>query len=280
MSKIVAVHGIGQQYLGEEQLKREWLPALKDGLARAGAKKLSSDDDLFCAFYGDIFRPPGKAGGGSPSLDSEEESWDAELLQGMWAEAARVDESVSSPDAQAKVGTPNLVQRALLALSNSKFFAGLTTKMMALDLKQVRNYLHDPQLRAAIQGCVVRAVTPETRILIGHSLGSIVAYEAACAHPEWTLGVFLTLGSPLGIPNLIFQRLVPKPESGVGAWPRCAARWVNLADGGDIVALQKKLASCFGDRVEDHLIHNGAKAHDATRYLDVRETGEAIGAVL
>ena len=50
--------------------------------------------------------------------------------------------------------------------------------------------------------------------MVGHSLGSVVAYEALCAHPEWPVRALVTLGSPLGIRNLIFDRLVPAPAAG------------------------------------------------------------------
>jgi hypothetical protein len=60
MARIVAVHGIAQQFRGEHTLAAEWLPALRDGLNRAGAK-LERDDDLAMVFYGDLFRPHGKA---------------------------------------------------------------------------------------------------------------------------------------------------------------------------------------------------------------------------
>jgi hypothetical protein len=45
MAKVVGVHGVGQQFKGEETLRMEWLPALKDGLAQAD-RQLQSDDDL------------------------------------------------------------------------------------------------------------------------------------------------------------------------------------------------------------------------------------------
>src|SRR5207249_10502663 len=62
-------------------------------------------------------------------------------------------------------------------------------------------------------------ISPATRVVIGHSLGSIVAYEALCKHPEWQIDTFVTLGSPLGIQRLVFDALVPRPEGGHGAWP-------------------------------------------------------------
>ena len=62
MAKVVAVHGIGQQFMGENSLRGVWLPALKDGLMRGGVS-LHSDRDCVCAFYGDLFRRKGKAVG-------------------------------------------------------------------------------------------------------------------------------------------------------------------------------------------------------------------------
>lgn len=91
---------------------------------------------------------------------------------------------------------------------------------------------------------------------------------------------FITLGSPLGIRNIIFEKLRPAPQKSKGVWPGQAERWVNIADRGDIVALEKQLATCFGSRVDDRLISNGARAHDVTRYLTAKETGDAIASGL
>jgi hypothetical protein len=94
------------------------------------------------------------------------------------------------------------------------------------------------------------------------------------------LHTFVTIGSPLGISNLIFEKLHPSPRGGVGAWPQGIARWINIADRGDVVALVKQLGSRFGSRVTDSLIDNGAKAHDATRYLTSKELGDAVASGL
>jgi len=54
---------------------------------------------------------------------------------------------------------------------------------------------------------------------------------------------------------------------------------VNVADRGDIVALEKSLAPQFG-AVEDELVYNGWQSHDATRYLNTRQVGEAVASAL
>jgi hypothetical protein len=276
VAKIVGLHGIGHQFKGENTLRAEWLPALKDGLARAGCQ-LASDEDFACAFYGNLFRPAGKSAM-DPPYDANDvgDEWERELLELWWREAARIDPAVHGPDARTKVSVPSVVQRALDALSQSGFFAGLAERALIYDLKQVRRYLREPDIRQEARANVQRAIGPDTSVIVGHSLGSVVAYEALCAHPEWPVSVLVTMGSPLGIRNLIFEALDPLPESGTGVWPPGIKHWVNIADSGDVVSLVKQLGSRFGPRVADHLVDNGAKAHDATRYLTTRELGDAV----
>jgi len=75
---------------------------------------------------------------------------------------------------------------------------------------------------------------------------------------------------------LIFEALDPAPQHGIGRWPPGIAHWINVADSGDVVALVKELKPRFGAQVVDHEVHNGASAHDATRYLTTREVGHAV----
>ncbi|WP_328870275.1 hypothetical protein OHT76_09290 [Streptomyces sp. NBC_00287] len=274
MARVVCIHGIGQQYAGERQLHTAWHPALADGLLRAGTVSALDADEVRCVFYGDLFRPPGRTlAVQDPPLDASDvdEGFETELLLSIWAEAARTDEAVLPPDARTLARTPQTVQRALNALSRSRFFAGVALRGLVLDLKQVRAYLCDPAVQTAVQERVAAAVTDRTRVVVGHSLGSVVAYEALCAHPEWPVRGLLTLGSPLGIRNLVYDRL-RKP----GAWPGGVGTWTNIADEGDVVALVKDLRPLFGDRVDCHLVHNGSRAHDATRYLNTPQVGRAV----
>jgi pimeloyl-ACP methyl ester carboxylesterase len=192
---------------------------------------------------------------------------------------------VVHPEARTLARAPGSVQVALRALSGSVFFAGLAARVMLFDLQQVRRYMTDPQVRQAVLDRVAAGVDEDTRVMVGHSLGTAVAYEALCAHPEWPVRALVTLGSPLGIRNLIFDRLVPAPTAGAsgrvqGRWPGSARSWVNVADAGDVVALVKDLRSLFGSRVDCYLVHNGSHAHDVRPYLTAAETGAAIAAGL
>jgi|NGEPerStandDraft_6_1074524.scaffolds.fasta_scaffold81105_2 hypothetical protein len=281
VSRILCVHGVGQQRECPDTLHAEWFPALSDGCLLAG-EQLSAAD-VTCVFYGNLFRPPGRAlAVGDPMIAPEDlDEFEAELLGVWWQEAARVDSAVVAPDAQTLVATPPTVQRALRALSGSSFFAGLADRALLFDLRQVRRYFQEPEVRQAAQQALAAAMTPEVRVVVGHSLGSVVAYETLCAHPAWSVEMLLTLGSPLGIRHLIFDRLQPAPALGSpddpqGIWPESVGRWVNIADKGDVVALEKDLRRRFGSRVDGYLVSNGATAHGIRPYLTAAETGRAI----
>ena len=110
-------------------------------------------------------------------------------------------------------------------MSGSRFFAAIGERALLGDLRQVRDYLHVPEIRRQAVALVAGAVEDDTRVLVGHSLGSVVAYEALCAHPEWPVRGLVTLGAPLGIPNLIFDRLQPAPLSRAEAGSGPRGRW-------------------------------------------------------
>ncbi|AOY83726.1 hypothetical protein BJP36_31225 [Moorena producens JHB] len=278
MAKIVGVHGINQEFRGSNTIYDQWLPALKDGLERVGAK-LDSDNEFRCAFYGDLFRGRSKSAMGIPNYDASDidSDWEKELLLEWWEEAAKVEDDITGPaDLSREKATPRRVQKALNALSGSRFFGDVAEKIVIYFLKQVGGYLHNPELRQQIRDRIVEAIDHDTRVLVGHSLGSVVCYEALCQHPEWSVEVFVTLGSPLGIKGLIFDRLEPSPVSNLGSWPGSVKKWINIADAGDIVALEKELNPLFNGLVEDKLIYNRSDPHNASNYFTASETGEAI----
>jgi pimeloyl-ACP methyl ester carboxylesterase len=278
MARIVAVHGIGQDMKGEESLQKEWLPALRDGVRRAG-RRLPPGADLACAFFGDVFRA-GKALGFAWEPEDVNDPWEQELLRTWWDEAARVDSAVPPPGARGKARTPRFVQSALEALSRSKFFARIGERALIGRLKQVYSYFHDERVRSAAQAALVDSIETDTSVLIGHSLGSVVAYEGLCAHPDWPVRTFISLGSPLGLRNLIFDQLRPVPVGGKGAAPPGIVRWVNVADLGDVVAIPKELAPVFHGNILDENVHNGATAHDVLPYFTAAATGRALAAAL
>ncbi|MDX8141691.1 hypothetical protein SK854_06190 [Lentzea sp. BCCO 10_0061] len=285
------MHGVGQEFRGPETMHQLAGPAVRDGVRLAGGPRLQ-EDDIDCAFFGDLFFAPGSRSWDLPPWDEYDVDGELELelLEAWWARAAELDDAVWGPDRPGGRGVVGyvasralLVQRvraALDALSASRFFAGTSDRLLIFALKQVRRYMTEPQLRLDVQARVAQEVREDTRVIVGHSLGSVVAYEALCAHPEWPVTEFVTLGSPLGLRSVIFDRLEPPPVDMVGSWPGGIERWTNVADPGDVVALVNTLASRFGPRVTDVPITNGVQMHDLRRYLTAHATGAAIAAGL
>ena len=296
MSKVIGVHGIANTFLTSPQLTSSWDQALRGGMEEARGAALEFDMEVVA--YGALFRPHGTGNEPGPrgqadlfgEITSEpEKSWANELLYLWWIEAANLshenrqggganelgeDPWIQPPDLDGRARIPTIAQAALLQLSKSRFFRPFSQAILISELGEVRKFLYDPTFKSAILKRFEQKITPDTRVVIGHSLGSIVAYEALCLHPEWSVDTFVTLGCPLGIPNVIFDALTPKPINGQGSWPN-VRKWVNIADRGDLVALVKRLAPQFGV-VQDVLVNNGWRSHDALRYLTAVETATAV----
>jgi hypothetical protein len=276
---IAAIHGIGYQHLTANTEQPKWRAALAKGLADALVDIGLAQQLQFIA-YGDLFLPRGTRAGGDPPFDAAdvEPGFETELLTAWYESARRTDSHLPKPgDRTRPPAIPVTVQLMLNALSESKTFAGLAESAFIFNLKQVRRYMSEPDTRAAIQARIAATIAPGTRVIIAHSLGTAVAYEAICAHPEWNIEGLITMGSPLGMHNLVFERLMPPPVDGRGVWPPGLKWWTNAADPGDVVAISKHLAEFFGSGVEDWEVDNGvAEVHGAEKYLATTAVGAAL----
>jgi hypothetical protein len=103
-------------------------------------------------------------------------------------------------------------------------------------------------------------------MLIGHSMGSIIAYDVlrflGRQTPPVLVDHFVTVGSPLGLPHVktkIYQ------ENDLVRTPSIVGRWTNFADRRDIVAVEAKLADDYeandqGVKVVDVPVINAYKS--------------------
>src|SRR5262249_8680566 len=119
--------------------------------------------------------------------------------------------------------------------------------------------------------------TPDTRMIVAHSLGSVVAYE--CAHQlTHPLPRLVTLGSPLGLQTIVADRLRPTPS-----FPPKVSAWLNVANPEDIVAAEPDLRPRFAhdvpaaSRFEGIWFDGGGKdPHRAETYLGREAVGRAV----
>lgn len=289
MPAIVGVHGIAQQFKGGYELETVWYAAIRDGLAAAGyqttANALASAD-VRVAFFGNLFRPRGAMAAEDPAYGPADVAPGPErtLLTELYQAALAQDPSLRPPEGAMGPGMVT-VGVMLERLLHSRTFAKVAQRGFIGNLKQVSKFLANPQVKELVLERVHDIADQQTRVLVGHSLGSIVAYEYLCRYQPPSVELLVTLGSPLGIPNLVFEKLTPAPVGGKGSWPGQTTRWVNVADANDIVAMRKKLAGLFasspaGAALDDRSVHNGGEPHAAECYLNAAETGSALGVTL
>lgn len=245
MARIVLVHGAFNELWGPHELAARWVPALRDGLWHHGVTV--DEADVAVCFYGDLFRR------------------DPEVEDGAFE--------------QTRAGVADMLtnlagEGALAALSQA---AGDAVFDRTVDM--VTTMATVPDLTARVAERFDALVGPDTRAVVAHSMGSIVAYQALAARPDRPVDTLVTLGSPLGSP-MIFDRLRPAPVDGRGAWPVSVRRWVNVAAVGDRAASVSQLSGCFDGPVEDRLVDNGHRAHDPEPYLNSPVTGGAVADAL
>ena len=73
--------------------------------------------------------------------------------------------------------------------------APLALRRMVADLKQVRAYLTDQRTHEQVRDRVATRIGPDTRVVVAHSLGSVVAYEALCSLPGHGVRALVTRGT-------------------------------------------------------------------------------------
>ncbi|MER6078822.1 hypothetical protein [Streptomyces sp. NPDC001833] len=299
------IHGIGQEQESADALEARWIPALAGGLRVAEHPGLADrlwrdhrpgDDSCRMVFYGDLFLAKGRMGQGQTIDDLLPEQQELALvLAAEWlrrAEERAADEADRDeayrrfasldPDAPGHQGVRAGGRPVLNGLARLRWFApaGMAFAQTFANraLAQVTRYLTEEAVREDVQRRIAEHVGPETVAVIGHSLGSVAAFQAAHRVREG-LPLLMTLGSPLGLRTLVYDRL---PEA--KTIPPRVGRWANFADRDDLVAAVPDLRTLFADPYgvleSDWTFDNGAEPHRAESYLGKKQTGAALGAVL
>jgi len=303
MATIVLVHGIAQEQRSAAELETEWLPSLAGGLENAGHTLLADRlrDGAFTvrmAFYGNKFLTPDHQGLEPEPLTADEQPIAEQLALDLLRSAADSSNPKDAGEARRELATltadPHDAQgilkatavRAAATLDRIPWFGRGTLSAASVinpTIAQVTRYLDDPAIHDHAIEQVNKHLTPETRVVIGHSLGSVVAYDALRTRPsDQPLPLLVTLGSPLGL-SAISQRLQPQPP----AFPAAVRRWVNIAAPDDVVAARRELHAVFDrDRPHDAVfedtwnVDNGSKPHQINFYLTKKSCGAAVAAAL
>jgi pimeloyl-ACP methyl ester carboxylesterase len=303
MAVIVFVHGIDNHRESADLIESTWLPALAGGVRLEGRGDLAdrlwpprsrpNSIDARAAYYGHLFR----------AMDQQESPDDLSNLpfkQQMVAEALAVDwlghvaeraDDGSDEAVQAQMtlqmasrtgevqGIGNILREVVRTLSQSSMFAGLGMNVaghLLPALAQVSRYLTDPSVRNQARRAVLDLVGPETRVIVGHSLGSVVAYE--CTHRlSHSVPLLVTVGSPLGLRSIVTERLDPTPS-----FPPKVDVWLNVANREDVIAAEPDLRPLFAadstaaTRFHGSRFEETTKPHRAETYLGRQVVGRAV----
>ena len=241
------VHGAGNSLWGPASIRARWFPALVDGLAWHGVSVAESD--VAVAFYGDLFRKDPERGY-DPELDIKELMANAPGVLAAHGDDIDLDELVKT----------------------------LSEHHLDRLLAQAGAYLEREDIRREAQARLEAVIGPDTEVVIAHSLGTVVAYETLCRHPDWHVNGLVTMGSPLG-GAMILGMIEPVPVAGRGVFPVGAGQWVNIRNADDPACI-RPLTEVFDGPVTERLVDNGHRVHDPEPYLNNPTTGEAVSRLL
>ncbi len=274
MADVVAVHGIFANRSSRDEMLGSWLAALREGLRNF---RFTGTDDLTmeCAFYGHLYND-GKAGTTWQYVIGDLQAGFEEDLLVRLAEA--VEEP--SPEVAGKAGyAPQSVQWAIRVLQSRKFFGGTAAGIIGF-VKQVARYLRDDDFKNSVRTEFSAAMESRPRVVIAHSLGSVVAYDWLRSHPATSAKTLITLGSPLGL-RPVLRELHPFIDACQAPWPIGIDTWVNVAAKEDVVASVKKLHGLFAGKIDDFPASNSrSTAHDVTAYLKNVHTARSVKVAL
>jgi hypothetical protein len=187
-----------------------------------------------------------------------------QVLEGWWGAAVRTGQGR---------GLPADLPRAL---AETDHFAHQQRPPEHM-ARELRRYLTDRKFRHELRDRTQACIGPETKVVVGHALGGLIAYEALCAVSDSIAVSLVTLGPALCGPRVVFDLLDPAPRSNQGEWPAAVRHWSNIVAHTDLTAqCEAKLTARFGPGIEDLVIEPRSVTESLTGYLLDRSTGLAV----
>ena len=274
--RLVLVHGRSQQGQDPAALKSEWMEALYRG-ARTLGHALPAGIEVALPFYGDTLETFTRqydiplttdVQTRGAAVDEEFLAFQAELAESLRQRAGITDDQVDAeygPNPKPK-GPLNRewVQALLRALD--KHGSGMSRSALEVFTRDVFLYTTRAGVRDEIDRIVAGQLTEEPTVIVGHSLGSVVAYSVLRSdRRSLQVPLFVTLGSPLGI-RAIRDQFRPL------RFPTSVRAWYNAFDHRDVVALQSLDGANFPvePEIENNPTVNNhtADRHGIVGYLD------------
>lgn len=274
MNTIVGVHGVGNLIDGADPpdasraLGRIWNEALATSSPNQTDPQLPYQ--VVVAYYAHHLAPAGVQGVDPRHLTQRDQLATAMVL--AWAKQIGAPE----PIAQGHVTRP---VRALISWIAQRF--SLDHRLVAWFVErfftEVASYFSNSAMRRAAIATILNTVRRhDATTVVAHSLGSVVAYEALWQPKAPSIDHLITLGSPLALPNIVYERLIPPPRPR-GARPPAVRRWTDVADVGDLIAIPRPLSRYFNSVDQQHGI--AIAPFDFHRVVNYLRTGVVAAAI-
>jgi hypothetical protein len=283
--KLLLVHGRDHQGQNPRRLEAVWMGALERGWKAQGLNTPAGLEVSF-PFYGDVLdglvrdadapladEAVERGAGGDP----EYQHFQREFLRQVQARAgvsdAQVEAELTTEVRERGPENWEWVQALLRALDRN--VPELGSGVIETFTRDVYVYMKRVVVRKTVNKIVSDKLDETATVVVGHSLGSVVAYDAMRTDPRGLkVPLYVTVGSPLGV-GLIRRQLAPirfpKPP---------VERWHNAYDERDVVALFPLDQANFAvtPPVENN---NGVRNHTENRhgihgYLDDRVVSRRI----
>ena len=272
MVEVLGVHGIWQGAETQESLTAQWSRALQVGL-RAVHPGMKPPTVVVPHLSPLLLGPSGRLGPGDDlddltTLTDGEirfiESGLADLVAGL--DEDEVDQLAASGATLGLQAFPTRRGLRLLAAADGRWRGGgrLALRM----LREVGAYLTFPAAREQVARRLRVNVGVGTRVVIAHSLGSVMAYDVLAGGGLVGVSVLVTCGSPLGWPTVRVGLAAVKGLAGPAQLPALPDMvWTNVHDARDAVTGGLGLNPVWG-QVRDRQVNNPLDdSHGARGYL-------------
>jgi hypothetical protein len=280
-SRLLLVHGRAQQGRDPLSIKKEWLDALGLGMGRP----LAPGVDVELPYYGDVLDDFTRQMEIPLASDMQARGSEAQdeflIFQAEMAEDIRKAAGITDAQIDAEYGNDprekgplnwKWVQSILRAIDRNS--PGLGSKALETFTRDVFLYTRRAGIRDAIDEIVSKALTDEPTVVVGHSLGSVVAFSVLGRDTRaLKVPLYLTVGSPLGVRS-VRNEFVPLRR------PVCITNWYNAFDTRDVVSLYPLDDRNFPVRpaIENYAaVRNGTEnRHGISGYLSDTTVGKRI----
>ncbi|MGR9154604.1 hypothetical protein ACU8L5_35875 (plasmid) [Rhizobium leguminosarum] len=273
---LIFIHGRSQHGRSESEILQEWRESLTLGLG-VRAKRFFDETDIKLPFYGDVLEDFNRQleselpadivmRGTIDGVDNEFLQFSSDILSGLQAKLKISDEQIAAHSRGNAIERGPLnwgwIQQLLKAADD---IPGVSTVAIERFTRDVFVYLTRTKVRKHINGMIGASFIGNPAVVVGHSLGSVVGYDAIRNLPGSSVSHYITLGSPLGI-GPVMRVLHPI------VFPPNLLSWYNAYDDRDVVALNPldgKFFPISGGVIENFggVANRTENAHHISGYL-------------